>query len=93
MTTPIIIALSTPVGIMIICCFVIPLVLLTVYGTVRTSNSDKKRKVYEEQEKIRTYGDQINEETRKNINEKRNSSIEKLNHIGFCSSVSIYKEK
>ena len=71
MTTSIIIALSTPVGIMIICCFVIPLVLLTVYGTVRTSYADKKRKAYEEQEKIRTYGDQINEETRKNINEKK----------------------
>ena len=71
MTTSIIIALSTPVGIMIICCFVIPLVLLTVYGTVRTSYTDKKGKVYEEQEKIRTYGDQINEETRKNINEKK----------------------
>jgi hypothetical protein len=50
---------------------VIPLVLLTVYGTVRTSYTDKKRKVYEEQEKIRTYGNQINEETRKNINEKK----------------------
>ena len=52
-------------------CIVIPLVLLTVYGTVRTSYTDKKRKVYEEQEKIRTYGNQINEETRKNINEKK----------------------
>ena len=61
MTTPIIIA----------CCIVIPLVLLTVYGTVRTSYTDKKRKVYEEQEKIRTYGNQINEETKKNINEKK----------------------
>ena len=72
MTTSIIIALSTPVRIMIICCFVVPLVLLTVYGTVRTSNSDKKRKAWkEEQENIRTYGDQINEETRKNINEKK----------------------
>ena len=71
MTTSIIIALLSPVGIMIICCFVIPLVLLTVYGTVRTSYTDKKRKVYEEQEKIRTYGNQINEETRKNINEKK----------------------
>ena len=71
MTTSIIIALLSPVGIMIICCFVVPLVLLTVYGTVRTSYTDKKRKVYEEQEKIRTYGDQINEETRKNINEKK----------------------
>ena len=71
MTTSIIIVLLSPIGIMIICCFVIPLVLLTVYGTVRTSYTDKKRKVYEEQEKIRTYGDQINEETRKNINEKK----------------------
>ena len=49
----------------------IPLVLLTVYGTARISYTDKKRKVYEEQEKIRTYGDQINKETRKNINEKK----------------------
>jgi len=71
MTTSIIIALSTPVGIMIICCIVIPLVLLTVYSTVKTSYTDKERKVYEEQEKIRTYGDQINKETRKNISEKK----------------------
>ena len=81
MTTPIIIA----------CCIVIPLVLLTVYGTVRTSYTDKKRKVYEEQEKIRTYGDQINKETRKNINKKKNSSIKELNRIGLRSSVSVYK--
>jgi len=37
-----------------------------------TDYKDKKRKVWkEEQEKIRTYGDQINEETRKNTNEKK----------------------
>ena len=59
MTTPIIIA----------CCIVIPLSLLSV--AFITDYKDKKRKVYEEQEKIRTYGDQINEETRKNINEKK----------------------
>ena len=57
--------------IIIACCFVIPLVLLTVYGTARASYTDKTRKVYEEQEKIRAYGDQINKETRKNINEKK----------------------
>ena len=77
----------------IICCIAIALVLLTGYGTLRTSYIDKKRKAHEERQKITTYGDQINEETRKNINEKKNSSIEKLNHIGLCSSVSIYKEK
>jgi len=60
MTTPIIIA----------CCIVIPLVLLTVYGTAEYK--DKKRKAWkEEREKIRTYGDQINKETRKNLNEKK----------------------
>ena len=37
-----------------------------------TEYKDKKRKVWkEEQEKIRTYEDQINKETRKNINEKK----------------------
>jgi len=57
---------------MIICCFVIPLVLLTVYGTARASYTDKTRKVWEEERgKIRAYGDQINKETRKNINEKK----------------------
>ena len=36
------------------------------------SKRTKKRKAWEEeQEKIRTYGDQINKETRKNINEKK----------------------
>ena len=59
MTTPIIIA----------CCIVIPLGLLSV--AFITDYKDKKRKIYEEQKKIRTYGDQINEETRKNTNEKK----------------------
>ena len=59
MTTPIIIA----------CCIVIPLSLLSV--AFITDYKDKKRKIYEAQEKIRTYGDQINEETRKNTNEKK----------------------
>ena len=60
MTTPIIIA----------CCIVITLGLLSV--ALITDYKDKKRKVWkEEQEKIRTYGDQINEETRKNTNEKK----------------------
>ena len=36
-----------------------------------TNYKDKKIKIHEDQEKIRTYGDQINKETRKNINEKR----------------------
>ena len=62
MTTPIIIA----------CCIVIPLSLLSV--AFITDYKDKKIKVWkEEQEKIRTYGDQINEETKKNINEKKKS--------------------
>ena len=47
----------------------IPLSLLSV--AFITDYKDKKRKIYEEQEKIRTYGDQINEETRKNTNEKK----------------------
>ena len=60
MTTPIIIA----------CCILITLSLLSV--ALITDYKDKKRKVWkEEQEKIRTYGDQINEETRKNTNEKK----------------------
>jgi len=59
MTTPIIIA----------CCIVIPLSLLSV--AFITDYKDKKRKIHEEQEKIRTYGNQINKETRKNINEKK----------------------
>ena len=59
MTTPIIIA----------CCIVIPLSSLSV--AFITDYKDKKRKIHEEQEKIRTYGDQINKETRKNINEKK----------------------
>ena len=60
MTTPIIIA----------CCIVIPLSLLSV--AFITDYKDKKRKVWkEEQEKIRTYGDQINKESRKNLNEKK----------------------
>jgi len=36
-----------------------------------TDYKDKKRKIHEEQEKIRTYGNQISKETRKNINEKK----------------------
>ena len=56
-------------SIIIACCIVIPLSLLSV--AVITDYKDKKRKIYEEQEKIRTYGDQINEETRKNTNEKK----------------------
>ena len=80
MTTPIIIA----------CCIVIPLSLLSVVFI--TEYKDKKRKAWkEEQEKIRTYGDQINKETRKNINEKKNSSIKELNRIGLRSSVSVYE--
>ena len=60
MTTPIIIA----------CCILITLSFLSV--ALITDYKDKKRKVWkEEQEKIRTYGDQINEETRKNTNEKK----------------------
>ena len=55
----------------IICCIAIALVLLTGYGTLKTSYIDKKRKAHEERQKIATYGDQINEETRKNINEKK----------------------
>ena len=47
----------------------IPLSLLSV--AFITDYKDKKRKIYEEQKKIRTYGDQINEETRKNTNEKK----------------------
>ena len=48
----------------------IPLSLLSVVFI--TEYKDKKRKAWkEEQEKIRTYGDQINKETRKNINEKK----------------------
>ena len=47
---------------------VIPLGLLSV---AFIDYKDKKRKIHEEQEKIRTYGDQINKETRKNINEKK----------------------
>ena len=58
MTTPIIIA----------CCIVIPLGLLSV---TFIDYKDKKRKIHEEQKKIRTYGDQLNKETRKNINEKK----------------------
>ena len=59
MTTPII----------IICCILIPLGLLSV--AFITDYKDKKRTTHKEQEKIRTYGDQINKETRKNINEKK----------------------
>ena len=57
MTTPII----------IVCCIVITLGLLSV--AFITDYKDKKRKIHEEHEKIRAYGDQINKETRKNINE------------------------
>ena len=55
--------------IIIVCCIVIPLGLLSV--AFITDYKDKKRKIHEEQEKIRTYKDQINEETKKNINEKK----------------------
>ena len=40
----------------IICCIAIALVLLTGYGTLRTSYIDKKRKAHEERQKITTYG-------------------------------------
>ena len=54
----------------IACCIVIPLGLLGI--PLIYSKRTKKRIAWkEEQEKIRTYGDQINKETRKNINEKK----------------------
>ena len=56
--------------IIIACCIVIPLGLLGIQ--LIYSKWTKKRKAWkEEQEKIRTYGDQINKETIKNINEKK----------------------
>ena len=60
-------SMTTPI--IIVCCIVIPLGLLSV--AFITDYKDKKRKIHKEQEKIRTYGDQINEETRKNTNEKK----------------------
>ena len=46
----------------IACCIIVPLGLLSV--PLINSYRNKKRKAQEEQEKIRVYGNKINEETR-----------------------------
>ena len=55
-------------SIIIVCCIVIPLILISI--SLISSHKAKSRKVWEEErEKIKAYGEQINQETRNKKNE------------------------